>query len=236
MKTLILTLFLLTQTVFAQTPSYDFIQVSGEAEAKIKPDYVMIFVIVFTRAPSAQSAQKQNAKEMARVDKVLRTDFKIDAKDIQTSGFQVAPQYEFQRDRQVYKGMTVSHSVVVKYRKIDDVGNLLDRLLDGASQENFGVRVEQIQFGSDQVRTVQTQTLEQAVSEARARAQVLAKASGRTLSQIRKITDLQTHSGGFVPMQSMKTIAMDSMESASTQIAPGELTVKANVQVEFELK
>jgi hypothetical protein len=217
--------------------SYDFVQVSGEGEIKIKPEYVLITTTVFSRAQQAQAAQKNNAKEMARIDKILKQDFKIDAKDIQTSSFQVAPQYEYQQNKSVYRGVMVSHMLTIKYRKTDDIGNLLDRLLEGQSQEGFGVRIEGITFGSDQMRSMQAQALEQAVTDARNRATILAKAGGKTLKSVRKISDSQIRAGGFQPMREMKMGGMAATDMASsTAISPGELSVTANVQVEFEIQ
>lgn len=216
--------------------AYDFVRVSGEGEIKIKPEYVSIVLTVHSRANQAQAAQKLNAKEMARIEKILKQDFKIDAKDLQTSSFQVSPQYEYLQNKTVYRGVQVTHMLTAKYRKTDDIGNLLDRLLDGQNQESFGVRIDGISFGSDQVRAMQTQALELAVNDARSRATVLAKAGNRKLKDVRKISDSQVHIESMQPMRKMGMASMASMESASTSIAPGELTVTANVQVEFEIQ
>lgn len=234
MKTILLTLSLM---MALPTFAYDFIQVSGEGEVKVKPDHVFISANVFSRAPTASAATKANSKEMARVEKILKQDFKIEAKDIQTSSFQVQPQYEYAKDRPVFRGMTVTHFLKIKYRKVDEVGALLDKLLEGQSQETLGLRIEEISFGSDQLRSYQTQALESAVAEAKSRAQVLAKASNRSLGVIRRISDSQIveHQPRPAGMEKRSMMAMD-MESSSTSVSPGELTVKANVHAEFEIK
>lgn len=236
LSTLCLCFFLQAASSLAQ--AYDFIQVSGEGEIKAKPDFISLNVTAYSRAQTAQAAQKQNAKEMARLDKILKQDFKIEAKDIQTSNFQVQPQYEYGKEKPVYKGMAVHHSLRVKFRKVDEVGNLLDKLVSGESTETSSVRVEDLSFGTDQLKAMEVEALERAVANARARAQALAKASGRNLTAIRKISDSNFEAGGFTPIRSMgKMAAMDmASEAAPTQIAAGELSVKSRVQVEFEIK
>lgn len=220
----------------AQNQNYDFVQVSGEGEMKIKPEYVLIAATIYSRAQQAQAAQKLNAKEMARIDKILKQDFKIEAKDIQTSSFQVSPQYDYQQNKTVYKGMNVSHTVTIKYRKIDDAGNLLDRVLEGQNQEGFGVRIENISFGTDRLRELQAEVLEKAVADAKTRAMVLAKASGKKLKDIRKISDSQVRVQNPQPMRMAKMAMMAEDASAGTSIAPGEMSVMANVQAEFEIQ
>ncbi len=230
---------LMSFPALAQAQSnYDFVQVSGEGEVKVKPDYVTLNATVYSRAASAQQAQKDNAREMARVDRILRQDFRVEAKDLQTYSFQVAPQYEYSKDRPIYKGIAVTHTLNIKFRKVDDVGALLDRLVTGGAQEGFGVRIEDIAFATDQLKSYQTQALEQAMADAKARGQVLAKAGSRTLGSVRKISDSRIQVGGVEPIRSFNKMAFSSMaeDSGRTQMAPGEISVRAVVQVEYEMK
>lgn len=240
MKNLLFSVLLISSSVaVAQTQpaAYDFIQTSGEGEIKAKPDYVTLNVTVYSRATSAQAAQKDNAREMARIDKLLKNDFKIDPKDIQTLSFQVAPQYEYQKERHVYKGMNVTHTLNVKYRKVDEVGALLDKLITDQSKEGFGVRVEDISFGTDQMKTYQVQALELAMNDAKARAQALAKAGGRNLLGVRKVSDVRAGTSPIEPFRGMNKMTFASMaEDAPTQVAPGQITVRAQVAVEYDVK
>ena len=112
MKSILFLVLFFSSLSFAQG-AYDFVQVSGEGDVKVKPDYVTLSTTVYSRAMSAQQAQKDNAHEMARIDKILKQDFKIEPKDIQTLSFQVSPQYEYSKDRPVYKGMAVNHTLLV---------------------------------------------------------------------------------------------------------------------------
>ncbi|MEZ0392809.1 MAG: SIMPL domain-containing protein [Pseudobdellovibrionaceae bacterium] len=217
--------------------AYDFVQVSGEGEIKAKPDFILVNATVYSRAQTAKEAQKINTKEMARIDKLLKQDFKVEAKDIQTSSFQVQPQYEYGKDKPIYKGINVQHALRIKFRKVDEVGNLLDRLVEVQNQEGFGVRVDELVFGTDQSKAYEVQALELAMNEAKARAQVLAKASGRTLSTVRKVSDSQISEIQIRPMRSMGKMAMDmASETAPTQVSPGEISVRAQVSVEYEIK
>jgi uncharacterized protein YggE len=238
MQKWIVALVLLTTSIAgAQSPT-DFVQAQGEGEVKIRPDFVTISVQVFSRAATASQAQALNAKEMLRVEKVLKQDFKIDAKDIQTQNFQVVPQYEYQGNRNVFKGMMVNHSLMVKFRKVDQVGGLLDKLISGSNDENLGLRIEDVSFGSDQLRSFETQALEQAVANAKARAQALAKAAQRNLGTARRILDSRVASQPPTPIRLMgkAMYAMDAASSESTNLSAGDISVRAQVQVEFDLK
>lgn len=236
MKSILFLVLFFSSLSFAQG-AYDFVQVSGEGDVKVKPDYVTLSTTVYSRATSAQQAQKDNAREMARIDKILKQDFKIEPKDIQTLSFQVSPQYEYSKDRPIYKGMAVTHTLLVKFRKVDEVGGLLDKLVTGPNQEGFGVRIDDISFGSDQMKTYQLQALDAAVADAKARAQTLSKAAARNLLGVRKISDSKVSAPEFQPMRAMGKATFASMAAdAATQVAPGEITVHAQVQVEYEVK
>lgn len=238
MKKWIAALVLLIMSVAGAQSSADFVQTQGEGEVRIKPDFVTVQASVFSRAQTAAQAQSMNAKEMARVEKVLKQDFKIETKDVQTQSFHVSPQYEYQNNKNVFKGMAVNHSLLIKFRKVDQVGSLLDKLVSGSSDENLGLRIDDVSFGSDQMKNFETQALEQAVSEARTRAQVLAKAAQRSLGVARRVMDSKVASQGPAPIRSMgkAVFAMDSASMDSTSFSTGEISVKAQVQIEFDLK
>ena len=234
MKKTIMGLFLFFGLTANADSSYDLIRISGEGQTQVKPEYVMLSITVYSRAKQAQEAQMQNAKDMTKLSQVLKQDFKIDAKDIQTTAFQVTPEYAFVNNKSIYKGMNVNHMLTVKYRKTDDVGNLLDRLTENKSQEGTGVRVDSLSFGSDQIRALQNTVLEMAVNDAKARAEVLAKAAGRKIKSVRRISDSGVQSAHPEGARMMKMSMAE--DAGGTAVSPGQLNVTANVQVEFDLQ
>ena len=74
---------------------------------------------------------------------------------------------------------------------------------------------------------------ERALKKAQARAQTYAKSLGLQMRRIVSISE--NSSGGFRPMQMMRTMAAGAAMDKATPVAPGESTVSVNLDVVFEL-
>lgn len=231
MKTLLL-LLLVSSPALAEVRS---IFVHGEGTVKLKPDRASVQLQVRAKGKEAQAAQAKNAKEMSRVEKLLREGFRIEAKDIQTSGFQVNPEYRYEQNgKQVFVGFQVEHGLTVTVKKLESLGSLLDGFV-GKGSEEVSVQLQGVSFDAEKRDEAEIQALESAMKNASARAEALARFAKRPVKGVLRIADssVQVQPPPFArPM--MKT-AM-SMESApATQISPGEITVSSQVSVEYEI-
>lgn len=237
MKTIIASIFLsLSTPAFAAPDFVKLVSVRGEGEIRIKPDKASVNLQVRTKAKDAKSAQAKNAKEMARVEKLLRDEFKIDAKDIQTLGFYVNPEYRYEQNgKQTFLGYQVDHNLTVTIKKIDKLGALFDGLI-GKGSEDIAVLLQGVTFDTERRQEVEIQALEAGMKRAQARAEALAKFAKRSIKGVLRISDSSvSHSPPPFPLQRMKTaMAMDVAES-ETQISPGEIVVSSQVSVDYEI-
>lgn len=210
------------------------VSVRGEGEVKVKPDEAEVYLQVVTKAKDAKSAQTKNAEEMSRVQSVLRKDFKVDEKDIQTSNFNVSPDYNYLNGgKRVFLGYTVQHGLTVKLEKLDRLGNLLDALV-GKGSEDSGVQLNNVNFQSSKRKAIEIQALEEAMKNAHGRAEALAGFAKRSLKGVLRISDSQL---SVRPVTYAKKGMMMEMaaEAGSTQVSPGEISVSAQVAVEYQL-
>src|SRR5258707_5425843 len=113
-----------------QSPPVGRVIVIGEGSVSVTPDYAQIGSGVTTRAKTVKEATDANSRLMAAITKAL-LDSGIAQRDIQTSRFSVQPVYAPQESRAESKlaGYSVSNRVRVKIRQIDQVGEVLDRLV-----------------------------------------------------------------------------------------------------------
>src|SRR5215467_4431909 len=118
-----------------QSPPIGRVIVIGEGSVSVTPDYAQIGSGVTTRAKSVKEAMDANSRSMAAVIKAL-LDFGVAQSDIQTSRFLVQPVYAPQEPRTEPKlaGYSVS-KVRVKIRQIDQVGEILDRLVTAGATD-----------------------------------------------------------------------------------------------------
>lgn len=204
------------------------ITVTGNGEVEVEPDVAYIHFGVTTKADTAEAAQQDNANLFAQVDKVLYESYGIAKEDVKTTGFNVRPEYWY-TDKEPPKvtGYTATHTVQVTYRKLDEVGALLDALTKaGVNQMN------QIQFGSEKLSDYEVDALKKAVAEARIKAEALAASERRALKGVLQITESAANANyGF----SSVGIARDMAASeASTSISPGEIKIRKQVTVQYE--
>ncbi|HEY0860575.1 MAG TPA: SIMPL domain-containing protein, partial [Pseudoxanthomonas sp.] len=74
------------------------LSVSAQAEAKRVPDIATVSTGVVTQAADANSAMRANAEQMAKVIAAIKA-AGVAERDIQTSGINLGPQYQYAPDK-----------------------------------------------------------------------------------------------------------------------------------------
>lgn len=211
------------------------ISVRGDGEVKVKPDLAKITMQVWTKEKDAQSAQAKNAEEMARVNKILRDQFKIEAKDIQTSNFQVNPEYRYEQNgKQVFLGYRVEHGLAITLRDLSKVGKVLDAVIKGS--ESKGISLGGMNFDSDKRKEYELQALDVGMKEAFARAESLARSAKRKVKGVMRISESSVNYRPFQPMVAMAKSMNAEAAMVGTDVSPGEIVVSSQVAVDFEIE
>lgn len=228
-------LFFVGLTSFADTDMH-LIYVNGVAEKTVEPNMVLIHLESWAKAPTATAAQEQQALQFGKVKSSLEK-FKIKKEDIQTQGFSVYPEYTYDQKAQLNKisGYRVSHSVLLTYRKTEDAGTLLDSLVTSKG-EISGVNIQSVSWDYDKKAEVETATLGDAVKNARSKAEDLAKAADVIIKAVHKIQHTSYAPPVAQPMY--ERAAMKSMDAgvvAPTELSSGQIKVRVEVQMEFEI-
>jgi len=208
------------------------ITVGADGSIKVDPDVAYVNFTVETRGKTAQEAQQANATKFASVEKTIYETFAIDKKDVQTTGFNVQPEYNYtEKDGQVLKGYVADHSVKVTYRKLDEVGKLLDAL--SASGAN---RVDGVAFGTEKQDQYELEALKQAMANAGAKANVLASSAKRQLGAVLNIVQGNVDSIPS-PLTAEKAKVLASADSAAfTSVQTGQIEIDVSVTVQYEMK
>ena len=106
---------------------------------------------------------------------------------------------------------------------VEDAAALIDAGAGAGANQITGPSMS-----SSNAEELYREALAKAVAEARERAQVLAKASGRSLGAIKHVAE----GGSAMPLPYAERAALD----AATPIVPGEQQTQATVSVTFELR
>ena len=210
------------------------IAVSGHAEVAGKPDTAYVTSGVTSQGNTAREALDSNTADMAALIKALKG-AGIEARDIQTSGFSVSPNYVYtdQRDANGYtmpgkiNGYTVSNTVSVRIRDLAILGQVLDRSVTVGANTING-----ISFSVDDPSALYDEARRGAFADARAKATLYAGEAGVGLGPVMSISEQQ----GYAPPQPyMMRRAADMAVSAPVPVEAGELSFSIDVQVIWTL-
>jgi uncharacterized protein len=191
------------------------ITVSGSGTATSIPTQATISFGVQTQDPSAKAALTQNSREMQQVIDALK---KAGAQDVQTQSVSLSPTYG---DTGQLTGYSASNTVSATVT-FAAAGATIDAAVGAGANQVYGP--------SPLVGDLEAQyqkALVDAVENARARGEVLAKAAGQTLGSVASIVE-----GGSatVPMPYAKAAA-----DAATPVVAGPQDTTASVTVTFLL-
>jgi hypothetical protein len=205
------------------------ITVTGAGEMTVAPDVAYVNLGVQTQAETANEAQAANAETFAKLEKLIYDTYKLDKKDVKTSGFSVQPQYTYAPDKEPQiKGYQAMQMLQVTYRDLAKLGTFLD----DASKAGAN-KIDGVQFSTEKSREYELQVIQKAMDNAKEKAQVIARYAGRQLGDIISVTQ-GGGSGAPVAYASIeKAMARSAASDAATSITPGELKITTNVTVEY---
>lgn len=210
------------------------IVVNGVSEKSLDPNMVQLEIAVWSKASTAKQAQTLAALAYKQVRKSF-DDFKIKKEDIQTTGYSLSPNYEYdnktQRNR--LNGYQVTQSLSVILRKIEDTGNFLDSLIAKKEGHESGVNVNSINWDSDKREQFVTAALGDAVRAAKAKAEEIARAAGVKIKKVAKISHTTAESG---PRPLGVTFKAMAAEAQSTEVSAGQVQVRVEVSAEYEIQ
>jgi len=207
-----------------------FITVEGLGEVARTPDMATLSAGVVTDAPTAAEALAKNNAAMQQL-LALAKELGIEDRDVQTANLSVTPQYppynaQGAQGRPQIVGYQVSNQVSLRVRDLARLGQVLDGLVQRGANQLYGVT-----FTLADPNPAAAEARDAAVADARAKAERLARAAGVTLGPVLSIAD-----GGARLPQPMPMARAVMAEAASVPVATGELTLREQLRVTFELQ
>ena len=159
-----------------------YIRVSGSGEVAVVPDIAYINIGVHSEAEDVSSALEANNTQATKLTEALQAEG-IEAKDIQTTNFNVYPQTRYDNMGQpVGTSYVVDNTVYITVRDLTKLGKLLDSAISAGANNIYG-----ISFDIADKETVLAQARELAIKDAEAKAKSVATVAGVTLGQILSI-------------------------------------------------
>ena len=214
---------------FSASP-YDLVQVSGTGSASGKPDLARLSLAVSVTQETVAAARTTAAQAMENVQTAL-ADNGIDDVDIATSHFLIHPEYEYQEGTRVQVGYTVRNGISVTVRSIDTVGTIIDASVEAGGDH---IVFNGLNFEISDPSDLERDARKDAVEDMQTKAEQMAEFSGRTLGDLKMVSESPIGPDLFAPVLAFAASA--STREFDTPISTGENAVTVSVHGVYELR
>ena len=206
------------------------ITVSATGMVQAETDEATIQTGVSSEAKTAREALTKNTEAIKQVIAELKA-ASIEARDIQTTQFNVEPVYVYPKEGRppVVTGYRVNNSLGVRVRNLDRFGEVLDQLVTvGANQVNG------IAFGVSKAEMLKDEARKTAMANAVRRAKLLAEAGGAELGDVLQIAEDVSFAGPQPVVFATAKVAAEN--AAVAPVERGSQQLEARVTVTWRLK
>lgn len=207
------------------------IVVTGRAEKFVRPDLAVLNFGVKTESETAAQAMSDNSALINRVIRALKEDVGLAEENLKTVYFNISPRYEWREGEgrstgeRLLVGYEAEQTLEVRIRDLDKVSLAIEKAsLQGANQ------IGGLRFAVEDEDSVRESIREEAIAQARDRAEVLAEQLGVRLVRIVGFReDTPT-----IPWA--RSAMMESFDAAAgPDIQPGENKVEINVSITYKI-
>lgn len=236
---LLATLILLFSTsVLAQnTVEPPLITVTGQAEVRVPPDEVLFTLEVENIDKDMLAANKKTDDSVKQILAIARKN-NVKPEDVQTSQISVQPKYntddlsyeERNKVKRVLIGYEVSKTIAIRLREISRFDELLADVLKAGI-----TRLSNLQFMDSQIRKHRDEARRMAIRAAQEKARLLTGQIGQSIGPAYSISEDSSLPVNGRMMQNATSFT-GSSEDSEGAIAPGSISVTAQITVRFRLQ
>jgi uncharacterized protein YggE len=230
-------IFILAAFAVGQTPTLtalpNTVFVGADGKFETAPDTAMIQFNITAQADTSKAAYDLAAKSAETTRQVLRSNG-IEPKSAEIGFFSVNPMFDWKNPKRKVIGYQVTASVSLKLKDFAKIGPITQQLADANVGES-----QSLSYTLDNIDEAKTKAVADAYQHARASAQSLATAAGRTLGELSYASvDTSENIRIFAPMQRKggPMMAMESVAAPTQEFTPQNVTVTSHVNAMFMLK
>ncbi|HVX17283.1 MAG TPA: SIMPL domain-containing protein [Acidimicrobiales bacterium] len=203
----------------------------GSGQAQATPDLLTVVVSVDVTGATAKAALADNNARTTKLHQTF-TFGGVAAKDVQTSGLTIEPQYAYPAGKPPrLTGYHVTDTVTAKLRNLDKAGVLIDAVADAAGD---AIRISSLTFSMEDPSGLHDLARANAVRSVVGQATATAKAAGQRLGRICSIRDDQVNTMSNGQFDALRA-APSSGAASAVPLAPGSVEADSNVTVVYAL-
>jgi len=209
------------------TQKTDTFTVQGEGKVSLTPDIATVHVGVVAEGATIKRVQDELNSKMNAISTAVKR-LGVDAKDIQTSGYNISPEYDYEESTPRIVGYQARSRLTIKVRKLENANGVID-----ASSANGANQISGISFDVDDKTAAENKARELAVSDAKSKAKAAAKAAGFKLGRV--INYSEGGGAGPIPFVMDKMMLETAGDGVPTQVEPGTTELSVTVNLSYEI-
>jgi uncharacterized protein len=215
-------------TLTAQ-PNSVFVGADGKFEAN--PDTALIQFNISAQENTARAAYDRASKSAEQVRQILRSNG-LEPAAAQLGYFSIEPVYDYKDAKRKLIAYRVNVNVSLKLKDFTKIAPIVQQLSDSDITSD-----QSISYILDDIDAAKTKAVEDAYRRARASAEAVARAGGRTLGELSYASVDTFENIRPMPMQPMaKMSAMAAAPAPTEEFSPQTTSVSAHVNAMFLLK
>ena len=207
------------------------ITVNGTGEVRVSADTAVISLGVSARDKDVLSAQQKVNAAIAAIRRALM-DQGVKEENINTELINIYAVYDYRNDEEQLTAYSASSTLAIRVTDMDSVGPLIDASFAAGANTLNGIT-----FSASDTEEARAAAMKEAVADARAKAEILAEASGLKISGIDLISEGGVYSFSN-DVGNTRAKGFDVMEEAAadagTVVQSAKLIVSASVSITFE--
>ena len=153
-------LAVLTNQISNTATNTNTVSFSGTGKVLAKPDVAIVDLSIVTEAATSKAAQDDNSTKSKAVVAFLKAQ-NIDDKDIQTSGYNIYPQYDYTNGRSTLRSYQVNETITVKVRDLTKTDAVLAGVVTAGANQ-----IGQLQLTIDNPEALKSQARDAAIKDA----------------------------------------------------------------------
>ena len=209
------------------------IWVNGQAKIMTTPDIVEMSLGIESINKIVSESVKAVSLDHEKLISIL-SNRGIKKNEIKTTRYTINPQYKYTKDGSELTGYKVSHYLSFTYRNLDKIGELIDTISYGPESIGNNLRINSINFSIENPMVFESKLRENAIADAKRKADELANFANITLGSPIYISE--NSPTNFTKQISEADIGLARMASTpSTEISSGQLTLTFNVNMGFSI-
>lgn len=212
----------------AQLPEQPHLIVRAQASESVLPNQVTLSVTIENISPILNKARKNVEQRSKQLLKEVRR-FNLAPKDIEAGQVRIQPEYNWQNNKRVQVGTRVSRNMRFVIRDLRLYPDLLDAITSARVDS-----LAQVTFGHSDAEKLQAKALDQAIINAKSKAQRMARQLGQRISRAYSMEEI----GQIRPLHRgmAKGMMADNAEAATADYQPGEISFSSEVRIVFYLQ